>query len=144
MVLDLQSLFGFLCTAALIGGDPATPPHPRILGSSTRALLVSQDRRHLFVTPCTLVSDRTACLPWVCLPVVGSEAALWLLKHYYSEAPVQDNLMYEYLDAREGKKDRTLVTGCVENQLQNAGKMHFKHLRTISRIRIARQSLTVL
>jgi hypothetical protein len=35
-----------------IGLDPATvllPPH---LGSYTRALLVSQDRRHLFVTPC--------------------------------------------------------------------------------------------
>jgi hypothetical protein len=29
-----------------------TPPPPPHLGSYTRALLVSQDRRHLFVTPC--------------------------------------------------------------------------------------------
>jgi hypothetical protein len=26
--LDLQSLFGLLCTAVLIGSDPATPPFP--------------------------------------------------------------------------------------------------------------------
>ncbi len=51
MELDLQSLFGLLCTAVLIGRDPATPPLPP-LGSYTRALLVSQDRRHLFVTSC--------------------------------------------------------------------------------------------
>jgi hypothetical protein len=33
MELDLQSLFGLLCTAVLIGGDLATPqlpPSPRI------------------------------------------------------------------------------------------------------------------
>ncbi len=52
MELDLQSLFRLLCTALLIGWDPATPPPlPPHLGSYTRALLVSQDRRHLFVTP---------------------------------------------------------------------------------------------
>ncbi len=34
--------------------DPPTPPLPPHFGSSyTRALLVSQDRRHLFVTPCS-------------------------------------------------------------------------------------------
>jgi hypothetical protein len=49
--LVLQSLFGLLCTAGLIGWDPATPLLPTHLGSFTRALLVSQDRRHLFVTP---------------------------------------------------------------------------------------------
>ncbi len=40
-----------MCTAVLIGWDPAPPP-PH-LGSYTRALYiwVSQDRRHLFVTP---------------------------------------------------------------------------------------------
>ncbi len=27
MELDLQSLFGLLCTAVLIGWDPATPSH---------------------------------------------------------------------------------------------------------------------
>jgi hypothetical protein len=49
MELDLQSLFGFLCTAVLIAETPQLPPH---LGSYTRALLVSQDRRHIFVTTC--------------------------------------------------------------------------------------------
>ncbi len=50
MELDLQSLFGLhvQCTAVLIGWDPP----PRFLSSYTRALLVSQDRRHLSVTPC--------------------------------------------------------------------------------------------
>ncbi len=46
-VLSLNSM----CTAVLIGWDAAPPllyPH---LGSYTRAQLVSQDRRHLFVTP---------------------------------------------------------------------------------------------
>jgi hypothetical protein len=52
MEIDLQSLFGLLCTAVLIGWDPATLPPPPHLGSFTRALLVRQDRRHLFVTPC--------------------------------------------------------------------------------------------
>ncbi len=42
MELDLESLFGILCTAVLIGWDPA--------GS---ALLVSLDSRYLFVTPWT-------------------------------------------------------------------------------------------
>ncbi len=50
MELDLQILFGLLCTAVLIGWDPATPPFVRIY-AHTRALLVSQDRRHLIVTP---------------------------------------------------------------------------------------------
>ncbi len=50
MVLDLQSLFGLLCTAVLIGRDTATPPFPLHMGSYNRALLVSKDRRHLFVT----------------------------------------------------------------------------------------------
>jgi hypothetical protein len=53
MELDLQGLFGLLCTAVLIGRHPATypllPPH---LGSYARALLVSQERRHLFVSLC--------------------------------------------------------------------------------------------
>jgi hypothetical protein len=49
MELDLQSLFGLLCTAVLIGLDPATAPSPP--PSFGRYLLVSQDRRHLFVTP---------------------------------------------------------------------------------------------
>ncbi len=49
MALDLQSLFGLLCTAVLIGWDPATPPLPPHLGSYTRALLDSKHKRHLEV-----------------------------------------------------------------------------------------------
>ncbi len=41
-----------MCTAVLIGWAPATPNLPSHLGSYKRALLVSQDRRHPFVTPC--------------------------------------------------------------------------------------------
>jgi hypothetical protein len=51
MELDLLSLLELLCTAVLIGRDLATLPLPPHLGSNTRALLVSQDRRHLFVNP---------------------------------------------------------------------------------------------
>ncbi len=42
-----------MCTAVLIGWDSATPPPPPPPNwdSYTRALLVSKDRRHLFVTP---------------------------------------------------------------------------------------------
>jgi hypothetical protein len=59
MVLYLKSLFGLLCTAVLIAWDPATPPPPH-LGSYTRPLLVSQDRRHLFVTPWSKVGHGAA------------------------------------------------------------------------------------
>ncbi len=48
MKLGLQSLIGLhvhSCT------QPRNPPPPQYLGSYTRALLVSQDRRHLVVTP---------------------------------------------------------------------------------------------
>jgi hypothetical protein len=50
MELDLQSLFGLVCTAVLIGWAPQRPPPPQ-LGSYTCALLVSQGRRHLFLWP---------------------------------------------------------------------------------------------
>jgi len=43
--LDLQSLFGLPC--AQLFSLAETPQ----IGSNTRALLVSQDRRHLFVIP---------------------------------------------------------------------------------------------
>ncbi len=48
-----------MCTAVLIGWVPATPPPPPPphLGSNTGALLVSQDRRHLYVTPCKTLSQ---------------------------------------------------------------------------------------
>ncbi len=50
MELDLQRLFGLHGHSVLIGWGPATLPPPH-LGSYTRALLVSQDRRHLCETP---------------------------------------------------------------------------------------------
>jgi hypothetical protein len=59
--MDLQSSFGLLCTAVLIGWDPEPPPIPPHLGSYTRALLVSQDRRHLFVTPWRRAMDCLLC-----------------------------------------------------------------------------------
>jgi hypothetical protein len=55
MELDLKSLFGLHVHSCAHWLRPRilTPPSPspRHLGSYTRALLVSQDRRHLFVTP---------------------------------------------------------------------------------------------
>jgi hypothetical protein len=53
-----------MCTAVLIGWDPATPPLPRIwtrITVLTRAQLVSKYRRHLFVTP------------WLCDTVTSKE-----------------------------------------------------------------------
>ncbi len=47
----IWTLCHVMCTAVLIGWDPATPPSPRNWTSITRALLVSKDRRHLLVTP---------------------------------------------------------------------------------------------
>ncbi len=56
MELDLQSFFGLhVHTAQLYSLDETQQPaplHPSLeLGSFTRSLLVSQDKRHLFVTP---------------------------------------------------------------------------------------------
>jgi hypothetical protein len=59
MELDLQSLFGLLCTAVLIGLEPATSHFIQHLGSCTRALLVSLERRHVFVTPCSYIGEIT-------------------------------------------------------------------------------------
>jgi hypothetical protein len=50
MELYLQSLFGLHVHSCTHWLRPRHPP-PTHLGSYTRALLVSQDRRHLFVTP---------------------------------------------------------------------------------------------
>jgi hypothetical protein len=46
--LDLQSFLWSMCTT---GWDQQAFPIPPHLSSHTRALLASQDRRHLFVTP---------------------------------------------------------------------------------------------
>jgi hypothetical protein len=56
MELDLQSLFGLLRTYWL-SLRPSNSPLPSHLGSYTRALLVSQDRRHLFATPWSTLSS---------------------------------------------------------------------------------------
>ncbi len=45
----------------------ATPPPPR---SYTRALLVSQDRRHLFVTPCVILWPSKSMEKTICLSAV--------------------------------------------------------------------------
>ncbi len=51
MKLDLQSLYGLLCTAVLISWNPATPPLPPHLGSYTRALLVGQEKTTSLYNP---------------------------------------------------------------------------------------------
>jgi hypothetical protein len=54
MVLDLQILSWLLYSSVFICTHwpiPRPPPPPSYLGSYTSALLVSQDRRHIFVTP---------------------------------------------------------------------------------------------
>jgi hypothetical protein len=51
--VDLQSVFGLHVHSYTNWLRPRTPPPPH-LGSYTRALVVSQDRRHLFET----LSDR--------------------------------------------------------------------------------------
>jgi hypothetical protein len=56
MELDLQSLFGLLVHRCTHWLRPRNPPPPH-LGSYTRALLVSRDRRYLFVTPWYRVED---------------------------------------------------------------------------------------
>jgi hypothetical protein len=72
--LDLQSLFWLLCTAVLIGWDPATPLLPPHLGSYTRALLDSQDRRHLFVIP--WIIDWEGQIKMECGPICRHNAIL--------------------------------------------------------------------
>ncbi len=63
MKVDLQSLFGLHVTwcAQLfsLAETPQLPPSPRIWTRITRALLVSKDRRHLFVTPAPTWGFRT-------------------------------------------------------------------------------------
>jgi hypothetical protein len=67
MELDLQSIFGLQvhrCTHWLRPRNPNPPPLPLLphFGSYKRALLVSQDRRHLFVTPCLILTGGSAHL----------------------------------------------------------------------------------
>ncbi len=80
--LDLQSLYWLLCTAVLIGSHPATSPSPRIWAHIRGALLVSQDRRHLFVTP-WLTMKGWCCWLLPCeLEPLGNHAAIaWNVGH---------------------------------------------------------------
>ncbi len=59
MEIDLQSLFGLLCTAVLIGWDPATPPPP-IWAHIWGRYWFSQDRRHLLAN----YGDRSPKFIW--------------------------------------------------------------------------------
>ncbi len=64
MEIDLQSIFGLHVTwcAQLfsLAETPQLPPSPCIWTRITRALLVSKDWRHLFVTPWQDLSDKIA------------------------------------------------------------------------------------
>ncbi len=61
MEVDLQSLFGlhvsWCAQVYSLAKTPQLPPSPRIWTRITRALLVSKDRRHLFVTPWSLLTN---------------------------------------------------------------------------------------
>jgi hypothetical protein len=68
MEFDLQSFFGLRvpsCMYSLAELRPRNPPTlPPHFGLYTRALLVSQDRRHLYVTPLGL-AELQLQHPWV-------------------------------------------------------------------------------
>jgi hypothetical protein len=63
MEVDLQKLIWAPCAQLYSFAEtPQLPPIPPHWDSYTRALLVSQDRRHLFVTPWTSRSDSSMIL----------------------------------------------------------------------------------
>jgi hypothetical protein len=61
MELDLRSLFGLHVHSCTETPQPPPPLHPH-LGSYTRALLVSQERPELLVTPCRYPTFKNAFL----------------------------------------------------------------------------------
>ncbi len=70
MELDLQKFIWapvYNCTHWLRLRNSSLPPH---LGSCTRSLLVSQDRRHLSVTPCFPPSIHSS--KYICLVVISA------------------------------------------------------------------------
>ncbi len=78
MEQDLQSFFWipvYSCTHWLDSGTPPPPILPHS-GSYTRALLVSQDRRHVFVTPWVRrkLSCRVTCLSLRALAIGGARS----------------------------------------------------------------------
>ncbi len=83
------------CTHWLRPRNYPPPPH---LGSYTRALLVSQDRRHLFVTPCCSVFYR-------CFYNVGNVPYIKSgLNTYFTG--VINTQMYSDLNVQDFKKNR--------------------------------------
>ncbi len=109
--IDLQSLHGLLCTALLIGWDPATPPFPPPqLGSYTRALLVSQDRRHLFFNPCSNVF------------------AVLLLNSFQLQPPLNRERFHQTLSnsVRSTRTERNPANPCRKPEEESCGYVVFK------------------
>ncbi len=101
--LDLKSLFGLHAPCAQVYSLDESetlqpPPPPRRLGSYTRAMLVSQDRRLLFVTPCTM---------WTSLVV-------WVKKY-------NDDLCYRLQYDSPLFRGSTQVSGLISRELQAWG-----------------------
>ncbi len=66
MELDIQSLFGLHVHSSTNWLRPRKPPPPH-LGSYTMALLVNQERRHLFVSPgCPITVSQSLCCLITC------------------------------------------------------------------------------
>ncbi len=59
MMLDLQSLFGFLCSAVLIGWDPATHPEAPAFGLIHKGGAIGQPRQTTFLCNPTYVIRRS-------------------------------------------------------------------------------------
>ncbi len=129
MELDLQSIFGLHmhnCTHWLRPRNP--PPLPPHLDSSSRALLVNQDRRHLFATPCGspfhYTSRRYKCkkCPAVKRAVLGSCVWRWVASlievHFAQLRFVQKGIVggphLALLDSRGPK----YCTGCSNGTLK--------------------------
>ncbi len=103
MELDLQSLFGLHVHSCAHWLGPRIPPPPAF-GLIYEALLVSQDRRHFFVTPCS-ASYSYFLLggpmgggegEWFHCPVVLVEEDLWLWSGWFLGA--QYHIRYLFLD----------------------------------------------
>ncbi len=125
MEVDVQSLFGLhMCTAVLLGRDPATPPPiPPHLGSCTKALLVSQDRRNLFMTPwlsplriqpreAVVTSSQWSSISQSCfLPFIlllaGEGFPLWTLQEL--SQLVQEYVGFQIIRLKIGKADVELT-----------------------------------
>jgi hypothetical protein len=96
MERDLQSLFGphvYSCTHWPIPRNPPPPPH---LGSYTRAVLVSQDRRrHLFVTPLISPHRQATWAGQSCWVACLCFLVLYQLpQNEFSEKPRMESVMF--------------------------------------------------